>query len=110
MAGMKPDSSQSRSAILSARDAASVHKAVNDYAQSIAPGDFESLPAPVRQALTQPIDIRGAAVTLLNSELGRVGDSDLGEILRDTANVLSIASMKLGQIERSLLGLVRVDA
>ena len=77
-----------------APNTATVGRIVDDYVDTIAPL-FESLPAECQRALTKPIDVQGAAVTLLQAELSYDGSDDVRDALHEIAHTLAAASGRL---------------
>jgi hypothetical protein len=92
-----------REIILTARDAQGVERALEDALARLAPEEIAALPRDCREAvLDRRADLHAAAVTLLQCDLKYRGDRDIGELVRQLAELFASASVRLSQIEHRL--------
>jgi hypothetical protein len=92
-----------REIILTARGAQDVDRALSDALGRLAPEEIAALPRDCREAvLDRRADLHVAAVTLLQYDLKYRGDRDIGELVRQLAELFACASVRLSQIEHRL--------
>jgi hypothetical protein len=94
-----------RDQIQIARSAEDVSQVVNEYVAALKPV-LTSLPEDCQRALTPPINVQEAAVSILMCELRFSGSDEVRAILHEIAHTFAAASMRL----TSLYGGLRRNA
>jgi len=83
-----------RDALQVAASQRSVTRVMREYARAL-PAELRStLPDACQYALTDPIDVQEAAVTLLRAELGPAGSGKDGEALHEIAHTFAAAALR----------------
>jgi hypothetical protein len=77
-------------------------RVVDDYVATLDPY-LDALPRECKLALTKPIDVQGAAVTLLQAEMGFSGREEVREVLHEIAHTFAAASVRLTTLHRNPL-------
>ena len=89
-----------RERLLTARDADQVARILLEATSNLAPEELRALPDECREALAERgADIHTVAVTLLHCDLRHRGERDIGEVIRQTAELYAWASVRLSQLE-----------
>lgn len=88
-----------RELILTAQEG-QVERILTEALGGLTPEEIESLPVECRLLVTDPaVDIHTSAVTFLQSDLKYRGDTQIGELVRQLAELFASASVRLSQIE-----------
>ena len=83
-----------RDALQVAGSRRSVTRVMREYASKVPEDVRASLPEDCQFALTDPIDVQEAAVTLLRAELGPAGSGKDGEALHEIAHTFAAAALR----------------
>jgi hypothetical protein len=83
-----------REVLLIAPDAKTVNAIMRDYVDSLGPLTG-ALPAECQEALNGALDLRDAAVTLLQTEMSY---AEVGELLHEVAHTFAAAAVRLTMI------------
>lgn len=67
---------------------------MRDYAKALPRAVRATLPEPCQYALTDPIDVQEAAVTLLHAELADVGTGENRTFLHEIAHTFAVAAVR----------------
>jgi hypothetical protein len=67
---------------------------MDDYLDAVAPV-IADLPSECQKALTRPIDVQAAAVTLLQAELGFKGSPEVAAVLHEVAHTFASAAVRI---------------
>jgi hypothetical protein len=92
-----------REAILSARNSTEIVRVLNEAVSTLAPEELRVLPGDCREALVDRSaeNIHAIAVTLLQCDLRHRGERDVGELIRQTAELYAWASVRVSQLEHT---------
>ena len=83
-----------RDALHAAGSQRSVNKVMRDYANALPKAIRAALPESAQDALTEPIDVQEAAVTLLHAELANVGSGENLTFLHEIAHTFAAAAVR----------------
>ncbi len=88
-----------RQALAAAHDEAAVTSLLDDYRRALDPAMVAALPAASRVILLNPAsDVAGAAVELLQQELGFTGPEESAFLLHEIAHTYIAASARIAQL------------
>jgi hypothetical protein len=83
-----------RDALQVAPNVTAVARIMNDYVDAIRP-QLTVLPAHCQSALSAPVDVQSAAVTLLHAELDFRGPAETTSFLHEVAHTFASASVRV---------------
>ena len=88
-----------RQQLLYARNADEIYRLLSQALSGLSPLELAALPPECRDALASVHHIHTAAVTCLHHDLKHRSDPDVGELVRQVAEMYASASVRLSHIE-----------
>jgi len=82
-----------------APDVKTVEGVMRDYVHALGPEALGKLPPECQRALRGVLEVQGAAVILLRTELGFRGPDEAGALLRDIAFTFASAAVRITQLQ-----------
>ena len=88
-----------RQRILYAQDANEIYALLREALSALSPDELALLPDACWRCLASPHDIHTAAVSCLHHDLKHRADPEVGTLVRQVAELLASASVRLSHIE-----------
>ena len=100
-----------RANILKANSRQEVMQVVRDYIACVLPSEMLKLPVGSQNALADaPVDIAGAAVTLLRDELRFSGDEETQALMHEMTQTFTAASARIAHLDNRVASYPEIPA